>query len=151
MFVILLSMQSCIRDDRSDCKDSALRLAFRYTLNNQHTDLLESEVTRVTVYVFDAANKYVGTYTESGNNLKNKYVMTISLPEGRYQAIVFCDNLNTFTTSVGRASQISGLCSTAWKIPMGTLFPSPFPATCLPVMHPIYLLPIANRVSLLWT
>jgi len=99
MFVILLSMQSCIRDDRSDCKDSALRLAFRYTLNNQHTDLFESEVTRVTVYVFDAANKYVGTYTEAGNNLKNKYVMTISLPEGRYQAIVFCDNLNTFTTS----------------------------------------------------
>ena len=77
MFVILLSMQSCIRDDRSDCKDSALRLAFRYTLNNQHTDLLESEVTRVTVYVFDAANKYVGTYTESGNNLKNKYVQLL--------------------------------------------------------------------------
>lgn len=98
MFVILLSIQSCIKDDRSDCKDSALRLAFRYTLNNQHTDLFETEVTKVTVYVFDASNKYVGTYTESGDNLKNKNFMTISLPEGRYQAIVFCDNLNTFTT-----------------------------------------------------
>lgn len=98
LLAILLSMQSCIRDDRFDCKNSALRLGFQYTLNNQYTDLFGSEVARVTAYVFDTNNKYVGTYTESGDNLRNKYIMTIPLPEGRYHAVVFCDNLNTFTT-----------------------------------------------------
>lgn len=99
ILAILLSMQSCIRDDRSDCSDSALRLDFRYTLNKQYKDLFGPEVARVTAYVFDTENKYVGTYTESGDKLRNKYVMTIPLPEGRYQAVVFCDNLQTFATS----------------------------------------------------
>lgn len=94
---MLLFMPSCIKEDACDCKDSALRLRFRYTLNNQYSDLFGSEVRRVVAYVFNADGKYVGAYSEAGEKLVNNYTMTIPLPEGRYQAVVFCDNLNTFT------------------------------------------------------
>lgn len=99
-FTVLIFMQSCIDDDDSHCNDSALRLRFRYTLNNQYTDLFGAEVHQVTVYVFDAKDKYVGSYTESGDKLASNYIMTIPLPKGSYRAVVFCDNLNTF--SAGR-------------------------------------------------
>ncbi|WP_455593338.1 FimB/Mfa2 family fimbrial subunit [Bacteroides sp.] len=97
VLIVLFFMQSCIRDDGSDCKTSALRLSFRYTLNNQHSDLFASEVYRVTVYVFDADGKYVGSYSESGDKLAGNYSMVIPLPKGNYQVVAFCDNLNTFT------------------------------------------------------
>lgn len=97
VLIVLFFMQSCIRDDDSDCKPSALRLRFRYTLNNQHSDLFDLEVHRVSVYVFDANGKYIGTYSESGDKLANNYSMIIPLPEGSYQVVTFCDNLNTFT------------------------------------------------------
>lgn len=92
-----LFMQSCIREDTSDCITSALRLSFRYTLNNQNSDLFGSEVHQVAACIFDAEGKYIGSYLETGDKLISKYIMTIPLPEGSYQAIVFCDNLNTFS------------------------------------------------------
>lgn len=97
LFTILIIMQSCIKDDNSDCKESALRLRFRYTLNNQYSDLFGSEVRQVAVYVFDADGKYVGRYSDSGDKLASNYIMTIPLPEGDYRAVVICDNLNTFS------------------------------------------------------
>ena len=98
LFTILILMQSCIKDDNSDCNESALRLRFRYTLNNKYSDLFASEVRQVTVYVFDADGKYVGHYSDSGEKLANNYIMTIPLPKGDYRAIVICDNLNTFSS-----------------------------------------------------
>lgn len=97
LLTILIFMQSCIKDDYSDCKESALRLRFRYTLNNQYSDLFGSEVRQVTVYVFDADGKYVGHYSDSGEKLATNYIMTIPLPKGDYRVIAICDNLNTFS------------------------------------------------------
>lgn len=97
ILTVLFFMQSCIREDTSDCITSALRLSFRYTLNNQNSDLFGSEVHQVAAYIFDAEGKYIGSYLETGDKLISKYIMTIPLPEGSYQAIVFCDNLNTFS------------------------------------------------------
>lgn len=100
LFTVLTFMQSCIDDDDVHCNDSALRLRFRYTLNNQYTDLFGSEVRQVTVYVFDAEDKYVGSYAEAGDKLASNYIMTIPLPKGSYRTVVFCDSLHTF--SAGR-------------------------------------------------
>lgn len=97
ILTVLFFMQSCIREDTSDCNISALHLSFRYTLNNQNSDLFGSEVHQVTVYVFDANGKYIGNYWEIGDKLISNYIMTIPLPEGSYQTVVFCDNLNTFS------------------------------------------------------
>lgn len=97
LLTVLCCMQSCIKEDASDCKESALRLRFRYTLNDQYSDLFSSEVRQVTAYIFDADGKYLERYSETGNRLKSNYIMTIPLPEGKYQAVVFCDNLNTFS------------------------------------------------------
>lgn len=97
ILTVLFFMQSCIREDTSDCITSALRLSFRYTLNNQNSDLFGSEVHQVAAYIFDAEGKYIGSYLETGDKLISKYIMTIPLPEGSYQVIVFCDNLNTFS------------------------------------------------------
>ncbi len=97
VFSILFFMQSCIKEDLPDCGDSMLQLRFRYTLNNKYSDLFGTEVRQVTVYLFDADGKYVSSYSETGDKLANNYIMTIPLPEGQYQAAVFCDNANTFT------------------------------------------------------
>lgn len=94
---VLILLQSCIKDDYSDCEESALRFRFRYTLNNQYSDLFSTEVRQVTVYVFDTDGKYVGHFSEGGSKLENNYIMTIPLPKGSYQAVVFCDNDRTFT------------------------------------------------------
>lgn len=101
ILAVLFCMQSCIKEDTSDCKDSALRLRFRYTLNNRFADLFSSDVHKVTAYIFDTDGKYLESYSETGSRLAGNYIMTIPLPEGEYQAVVFCDNLNTF--SVGWA------------------------------------------------
>ena len=102
--IIILSifffMQSCIKEDISNCNESMLQLRFRYTLNSKYLDLFGSEVRRVTAYIFDADGRYVGSYSEAGDKLANNYIMSIPLPEGRYQVIAFCDNFNTF--SAGR-------------------------------------------------
>lgn len=100
ILTILFFMQSCIKEDISECNDSALRLRFRYTLNNQYADLFGSEVRQVKTYVFSADGKYVKTYSETGDKLADNYIMTIPLPEGQYQVVAFCDNSNTF--SAGR-------------------------------------------------
>ncbi len=104
---ILLLMQSCIEEDIHECNDSSLRLKFRYILNNQYSDLFASEVHQVKVYLFDAKEKYIGTFSESGDKLTSNYIMTIPVPEGEYQAVVFCDNLNTF--SVGWVDASTGI------------------------------------------
>lgn len=97
LLLLLFFMQSCIKDDHSDCNESALRLRFRYTLNNQYSDLFGSEVRKVTVFVFDSDDKYVGYYSDSGDKLADNYIMTIPLPKGDYRVVAICDNLNTFS------------------------------------------------------
>ena len=97
ILAVVFLMQSCINEDISECNDTALRLRFRYTLNNQYKDLFAAEVRQVTVYVFNADGKYVGSYSKYADELSANYVMVIPLPEGRYQTVVFCDNSNTFS------------------------------------------------------
>lgn len=94
-FILLL--QSCIKEDMSNC-NSELLLRFRYTLNDQYTDLFGSEVHRVTVYLFDNNGKYVDYFSQQGNQLTNDYVMHIPLPEGRYSVVVYGGDFMTYST-----------------------------------------------------
>lgn len=97
ILIILFFMQSCIKEDISECHDNALRLRIRYTLNNQYTDLFGAEVRSVMAYVFDKEGKYVESYYETGDKLTHNYIMTIPMPKGQYRVVVVCDNLKTFS------------------------------------------------------
>lgn len=91
---LFLLLQSCIKEDLSVC-ESWLLLKFRYTLNNQNTNLFDAEVNKVNIYVFDDKGKYVTNFSNQGEVLTNEYVMRLPLPEGKYNVLV---NGGDFTT-----------------------------------------------------
>lgn len=95
--IFALAMQNCIKEELAECKESALYLRYRYTLNNQYKNLFGSEVRNVTLYVFDGNDKYVGSFTESGEKLTNDYVMQIPLPEDTYRLIAYGGDLSTYS------------------------------------------------------
>lgn len=92
----MLLQQSCIKEDFSICK-SELLLQFRYVLNDQYANLFESEVNRVTIYIFDNKGKYVKSVSEQGSKLTNDYVMRIPLPIGEYTVITYGGDFNTYS------------------------------------------------------
>lgn len=75
-----------------------LLLRFRYTLNDQYTNLFGAEVHKVTIYVFDSNGKYVDRFTEQGDKLTNDYVMRIPLPEGKYSIVAYGGDFTTYPT-----------------------------------------------------
>lgn len=95
-FVLLL--QSCIKEDLSTC-NSELLLRFRYTLNDQYANLFDSDIHRVTVYLFDSNGKYVESFSEQGDQLTNDYVMRIPLPEGKYSVVAYGGDFTTYLVS----------------------------------------------------
>lgn len=97
LLALLLFLQSCLREHTSMC-ESWLLLRFRYTLNNQYANLFGAEVRKVTVYVFDAGGKYVGSFSEQGSQLTDDYVMRIALPEGKYSVVAYGGDFTTFQT-----------------------------------------------------
>lgn len=94
--VFILLLPSCIKEDLSNC-NSELLLRFRYTLNNQHTNLFNSDVQRVAIYLFDNNSKYVDRFSEQGDKLTNDYIMRIPLPEGKYSVVVYGGNFTTYS------------------------------------------------------
>lgn len=92
-FILLL--QGCIKEDLSDCK-SELLLSFRYTLNDQYTNLFGSDVSKISVYVFDSNGKYVDRFSEQGSKLTNEYVMHIPLPKGTYSVVAYGGDFKTY-------------------------------------------------------
>lgn len=110
--VFILLLQSCTKEDRIPCK-SELLLRFRYTLNNQNVNLFGAQVKRVTVYVFDSNGKYVDSFTDSGSQLTNDYVMHLSLPVGKYSVVVYGGDFTTY--SAGELNSLNVLNQTLRK------------------------------------
>lgn len=100
----MLLLQSCIKEDLSTC-NSELLLRFRYTLNDQYTNLFGSDVHRVIIYVFDSNNKYVYSLSEQGNKLTNDYVMRVPLPAGKYTVVAYGGDFTTY--SVGELNTLT--------------------------------------------
>lgn len=100
LYVLLalpLFIQSCLREQTAMC-ESWLLLRFRYTLNNQHTNLFGNNIQKVTVYVFDDEGKYVNSFSEQGEHLTNDYVMRVPLSEGKYSVVAYGGDFTTFST-----------------------------------------------------
>lgn len=96
LIAFMLLFQGCIKEDLSTC-ESELLLSFRYTLNNQYTDLFGPEVNRIVVYVFDSTGKYVDSFSEQGNKLNHDYVMHLPLPKGNYHIVVYGGDFSTYS------------------------------------------------------
>lgn len=94
---LLLVMQSCIKEDLDDCS-AGLLLRFRYTLNDQQTNLFGTNIHKITVYIFDKEGKYVDMFSESGDKLTSDYIMQIPLPEGSYDVVAYGGDFTTYTT-----------------------------------------------------
>lgn len=105
LFIPILFLQSCIKDDISDCKTDLL-IRFRYTLNDSYADLFGSEVDQIIVYIFDSNGKYVDRFSEQGDALTNGYTMRIPLPKGEYTVIAYGGNFTTY--SVGELNRQTG-------------------------------------------
>lgn len=112
LYVLLafpLFIQSCLREQTAMC-ESWLLLRFRYTLNNQYTNLFGNNIHKVTVYVFDDEGKYVNTFSEQGEHLTNDYVMRIPLSEGKYSVVAYGGDFKAFSTGElsGQGNTLSG-------------------------------------------
>lgn len=96
LIVTLLFLSGCIKEE-SSCCNLGLHLRFRYTLNDQYTNLFGAEVNRIAVYVFDSKGKYVDTFSEQGDKLTNDYVMNVSVPKGRYSVVAYGGDFSTYS------------------------------------------------------
>ncbi len=90
------ALHGCVSEKNGGCCPELL-LSFAYNLNSDYTNLFETEVDQIVVYIFDSSGRYVGQFTDAGDHLTNDHVMRIHLPEGRYSAVVFGGHLEGYT------------------------------------------------------
>lgn len=101
---LILLLQGCVREDRSEC-ESGLLLRFKYTLNNQHTNLFDSQVNQITLYVFDCKGKYVDQFSQRGDVLTNNYVIRLPLAPGKYSIVGYGGDFTTY--SIGEITNLN--------------------------------------------
>lgn len=83
----LFSSCSLVYTDQEDC-DFGLHLRFKYDYNMSFGDAFPTQVSRVSVYVFDEDGKFVTCKTEEGPALAQEgYRMKLELPDGKYRLI----------------------------------------------------------------
>lgn len=83
----LFSSCSLIYTDQEDC-DFGLHLRFKYDYNMSFGDAFPTQVSRVSVYVFDEEGKFVIHQLDEGVHLSEEgYRMKLELPDGKYRII----------------------------------------------------------------
>ncbi len=96
ILVLTFMLASCswIEDSRDHCP-SGVKVQLYVDASNEFAGLSDTqsfynEIEEVTLWVFDQDNKYIGVYTESGEELKKTdYIMTLPLNSGNYQFIAW--------------------------------------------------------------
>ena len=93
-------MSSChIYEDEGDCSVH-YRVPFTYTMNILNADAFSSQVSSVTLYVFDSQGHLALTKTESGAALSTPgYAMDVELLPGRYTMLAWCEGTPAYTPS----------------------------------------------------
>lgn len=89
-------LSSCIFDDEGDCS-VRYHVPFNYSLNVMNDNAFGSQVSSVSLYVFDTSGKLVLTKTESGDVLKAKgYTMLVDLAPGTYSMLAWCEGIPSY-------------------------------------------------------
>ena len=102
---------STIFTDQTDCP-RGVSLRFVYEHNMEYANSFHSKVHCATVYVFDDEGRYVTTFEESGEQLRDEsWRMTFDLEPGDYTLVAYsglaCENSSFTPTSMG-LSKASG-------------------------------------------
>lgn len=115
----LTSCDSMIYDDQGDCSVH-YRLPITFTTNILDANAFASQVSNVTVYVYDDHGNLALVKKESGNALRNPgYAMDLELLPGKYSMLAWCEgnamaeNPTMFSIGGGdRPASISDLSAT---------------------------------------
>lgn len=99
---------SCIYDDEGDCS-VRYHVPFNYSLNIMDDDAFASQVTSVTLYVYDTSGNLVLKKTEGGDILKTPgYTMQVDLKPGNYSMVAWCEGKPSYTNPAKFAIDDSG-------------------------------------------
>lgn len=87
LVAFVFSSCSLIYTDQEAC-EFGLQLRFKYDYNMSFGDAFATQVSKVSVYVFDEEGKFVTNRTEEGEALaQDGYRMKMNLPEGKYRFV----------------------------------------------------------------
>ncbi len=98
---VAAAFSSCdtIFEDQGDCSVH-YRVPFTYTHNILNADAFSTQVTSVTLYVFDSDGRLAFTKTESGEALAAPgYAMDVELKPGRYSMVAWCEGTPAYSPS----------------------------------------------------
>jgi hypothetical protein len=86
---------ACTKEDLTIC---GVDVSFRYDHNMEGTDQFADSVTKVNLYVFNEAGRFVGHYEEKGP-FSDDFKMRIDLPAGTYHFVVWGDLGEEYTVT----------------------------------------------------
>lgn len=93
-------LSSCnVFEDEGDCSVH-YRVPFNYSMNILNVDAFSSQVTSVTLYVYDSDGRLALTKTESGAALAAPgYMMDVELMPGHYSMLAWCEGTPSYSPS----------------------------------------------------
>jgi hypothetical protein len=100
MLLLAVFTQGCIQDDLSDC---GIGVQFRYIKNVDGIDKFSTAVNHITLFVFDADERYIGSFSSAeGETANDGYMMNLPLRAGSYKLIAWgnLDDCYTLTECV---------------------------------------------------
>lgn len=93
--LLVFTLTGCTKEDLSMCVDpepQSVGVRFVYTHNADRTDRFSSDVTAISLFVFDQREVCVARFREQGDTLQHNYVMSLnSLPSGSYTLVAWAD------------------------------------------------------------
>lgn len=93
-----LTACDAIYEDEGDCT-TYYRVKFTYDMNMEFVDAFARNVRRVTLYLFNAEGRLVGTQAESGSVLAaDGYVMNLEATPGTYTLVAWAEGWETGST-----------------------------------------------------
>lgn len=122
-------LSSCrVFEDEGDCSVH-YRVPFNYSMNYLNVDAFSSQVTSVTLYVFDTQGRLVLKKTESGAPLSAPgYTMDVELMPGHYSMLAWCEGDPLFTPAtsfvIGGGADPSAVSDLSATLPLKTDAPS---------------------------
>ncbi|WP_170120108.1 FimB/Mfa2 family fimbrial subunit [Dysgonomonas alginatilytica] len=86
LFLVVILMSSCIKDDMDDCPPPVYSLYFSYKGDGTKEIFLEKEKS-VNLYIYDDKEVFVRAVTLNQDDLKRKQGIDLDLPYGKYKIV----------------------------------------------------------------
>ena len=86
---MLSSLNSCIKEDLSECPDGVRIIVKTDTETYQHSPDRYNNIENVTIYVFDENNRFVTAWEGGAYTHGNVYAVTLPLEKGKYKFVAW--------------------------------------------------------------